>query len=151
MECSVLVSCISLFSQPSLPWQYYLTQFSCWLFATPWTAKRQASLSITNSQSLLKLMSIKSVMPSNHLILCLPLSSCLPSFPAIRAFSNKSVLQIRWLKYWSFSFRISPFNEYSGLISFRMDFFWSPCSSRDFEESSTPQFKSISSSALSLL
>ena len=93
-----------------------------WLFATPWTAACQASLSITNSQSLLKLMSIKSVMPSNHLILCLPLSSCLPSFPAIRAFSNKSVLQIRWLKYWSFSFRISPFNEYSGLISFRMDF-----------------------------
>ena len=88
--------------------------------ATPWTAARQASLSITNSQSLLKLMSIKSVMPSNHLILCHLL--LLPSaFPSIRVFSNESVLCIRWPKYWSFSFSISPSNEYSGLISFRMD------------------------------
>ena len=92
-----------------------------WLFAAPWTAARQASLSITNSQGLLKLMSIESVMPSNHLILCRPL--LLPSiFPTIRVFSNESVLCIRWPKYWSFSFSISPSNEYSGLISFRMDY-----------------------------
>ena len=93
------------------------------LFVTPWTAAHQASLSITNSWSLLKLMSIESVMPSNHLILCclfLPPSSI---FPRIRVFSNESVLHIRWPKYWSFSFSISPSNEYSGLISFRMD--WS--------------------------
>ena len=88
------------------------------LFVTPWTAAQQAPLSITNSQSLLKLMSIESVIPSNHLILCRPL--LLPSiFPSIRVFSNGSVLCIRWPKYWSFSFNISPSNEYSGLISFR--------------------------------
>jgi len=91
-------------------------------FVTPWTEARQASLSITNSRSLLKPMSIESVMPSNHLILCHPL--LLPSvFPSIRVFSNESVLHIRWPKYWSFSFSISPSNEYSGLISFRMDWF----------------------------
>ena len=90
------------------------------LFATPWTAARQASLSITNSRSLLKLMSIKSMMPSNHLILCHPLLSS-SIFPSIRVFSNKSALRMRWPKYWSFSFSISPSNEYSGLISFRMD------------------------------
>ena len=91
------------------------------LFATPWTAACQASLSNTNSRSLLKLMSIESVMPSNHLILCHPL--LLPSsiFPSIRVFSNESVLLIRWPKYWSFTFSISPSNEYSGLISFRMN------------------------------
>ena len=90
------------------------------LFATPWTATHQASLSITNSRSLLKLMFTESVMPSNQLILCRPL--LLPSIlPSIRVFSNESVLCIRWPKYWSFSFSISPFNEYSGLISFRMD------------------------------
>ena len=88
--------------------------------ATPWTAARQASLSITNSQSLLKLMSIQSVMPSNHLTLCHPL--LLPSiFPSIRVFSNESVLCIRWPKYWSFRFNISPSKECSGLLSFRMD------------------------------
>ena len=94
---------------------------SCvWLFVTPWTAAHQASLSITNSQSLPKPMSIESVMPSNHLILCRPL--LLPStFPSIRIFSNESALHIRWPKYWSFSFNISPYNEHSGLISFRMD------------------------------
>ena len=91
------------------------------LFATPWTAARQASLSTTNSQSLLKLMSIESVMPSNHLILCHPLLLSLSIFPSIRVFSNESVLCIRWPKCWSFSFNISSFNEYSGLISFRMD------------------------------
>ena len=92
-----------------------------WLFATPWTAAFQASLSITNSQSLLKLMSIESVMPSNHLILYHPLLLLPSIFPSIRVFSNESVLRIRWPKYWSFSFSISPSNEYSGLISFRMD------------------------------
>ena len=92
-----------------------------WLFAIPWTAECQASLSITNSQSLLKLMSIKSVMPSNHLILCRPLLLLLSIFPSIRGFSNESVLRIGWPKYWSFNFNISPSKEYSGLISFRMD------------------------------
>ena len=91
------------------------------LFATPWTVAHQASLSITNSWSLLKLMSIESVMPSNHLILCRPLLLPLSIFPSIRIFSNESVLCMRWLKYWSFSFSISPSNEHSGLISFRMD------------------------------
>jgi len=93
------------------------------LFATAWTAARQASLSITNSQSLLKLMFIESVMPSNHLILCRPLLLLPSIFPSIRVFSNESALPIRWPKYWSFSFSISPSNEYSGLNSFRMDWF----------------------------
>ena len=87
----------------------------------PWTVACQASLSITNAWSLLKLMSIESVMPSSHLILCLPLLLLLSIFLSIRVFSNESVLSIRWPKYWSFSFNISPSNEYSGLISFRMD------------------------------
>ena len=91
------------------------------IFATPWTATRQASLSFTNSQSLLKLMSIESVMPSDHLILCCPLLLLPYIFPTIRVFSNESVLCIRWPKYWSFSFNSSPPNEHSGLISFRMD------------------------------
>ena len=92
-----------------------------WLFATPWTAARQASLSITNSRSLLRLMSIESVMPSNHLILCRPLLLLPSIFPSIRVFSNESALCIRWPKYWSFSFSMSPFNEHPGLISFKMD------------------------------
>ena len=91
------------------------------LFTTPWSAARQASLSITNSQSLLKLMSIESVMPSNHLILCFPLLLLSSIFPSIRVFSNESVLHIRWPKYWSFIFNISPFNEHPGLVSFIMD------------------------------
>ena len=91
------------------------------LFETPWTAAHQASLSITNSQSLLKLMSIESMMLSNHLFLSRPLLLLPSIFPSIRVFSNESVLCIRWPKYWSFSFSISPSNEYSGLISFRMD------------------------------
>ena len=93
------------------------------LFVTPWIAAHQASLSITNSQSLLKLMSFELVMPSNHLILCCPVLLLPSIFPSIRVFSNKSVLHIRWAKSWSFSFSISPYNGYSGLISFRMDWF----------------------------
>ena len=94
-----------------------------WLFVTPRTAARQAFLSITNSRSLLKLMSTESMMPTNHLILCHPLLLLPSIFPSIRVFSNESVLPIRWPKYWSFSLNISPSNEYSGLISFRID--WS--------------------------
>ena len=90
------------------------------LFETPWTAAHQASLSFTNSQSLLKLMSTESVMLSNHLILCRSLLLLPSVFPSIRVFSNESALHVRWPKYWSFSFNISPSNEYSGLISFRM-------------------------------
>ena len=99
-----------------------IQSLSCvWLFETPWTAARQASLSITNSRSLPKFRPIESVMPSNRLILCCPLLLLPSIFPSIRVFPNESVLHIRWPKYWSFSFNISPFNEYSGLISFRMD------------------------------
>ena len=114
------------------------------LFATPWTAARQASLSIINSQSLLKLTSIETVMPSNHLTLC-HLLLLLPSiFSSIRVFSNESALHIRWPKYWSFSINNSPSNKYSGLISFRMDWLdllldglvGSPCSPGDSQESS---------------
>ena len=94
---------------------------SCPIFGTQWTTASQASLSITNSQSLPKLMSIESVMPSNHLILCHPLLLPPSIFPRIRVFSNASVLCIRWPEYWSFSFNISPSNEHSGLISFRID------------------------------
>ena len=119
------------------------------LFATPWTAAHHASLSITNSWSLLKLMSIESVMPSNHLILCHPL--LLPSiFPSIRVFSNESVLRIRWPKDWSFSFSISPSNEHSGLISFKMDWL-DLLAVQGTLKSPTPQFKSINSLALSFL
>ena len=92
-----------------------------WLFATPWITARQASLSITNSRSSFKLMSIESVMPSNHLILCRPFLLLPSIFPSIRVLSNESTLRIRWPKYWSFSFSISPSNEYSGLVYFRMD------------------------------
>ena len=94
-----------------------------WLFVTPWTVALQASLSITNSWNLLKLMSIELVTPSNHLILCRPLLLLSSIFPRMRVFSNESVLRIRWPKYWSFSFSINPSNEYSGLISFRTDWF----------------------------
>ena len=129
---------------------------------TPWNVARQASLSITNSQSLLRLMSIELVMPSNHLILYRPLLLLPLIFPSTRGFSNESVLCIRWPKYWRFSFSIRPSNEYSGLISFRMD--WLDLLAvqgtlksllqhpRDSQESSpTSQFKSINSSALSFL
>ena len=120
-------------------------QFSCPVVSwsvTSWTAAHQAILSITNSQSWLKLMSIESVMPSNHLILCSPLLLTPSIFPSIRVFSSESVLHIRWLKYWNFSFSISPSNEYSGLISFRTD---------SKESSPMSQLKSIYSLALSFL
>ena len=112
--------------------------------ATPWIAAHQASLSITNSRSSLRLTSIESVMPSSHLILCRPLL-LLPSIPpSISVFSNESTLCMRWPSYWSFSFSIIPSTEHPGLISFRMDWFGSPCSPRDSQESSpTPLFKSI--------
>ena len=114
---------------------------SCvWLSATPWTIAHQASLSITNSQNFLKLMSLKSVMPSNHLILCCPLLLLPLIIPSIRVFSKESVLHIGWLKHWSFSFSISPSNEYSGLILSRLVL--SPWSPRDSQESSpAPQLK----------
>ena len=121
---------------------------SCvWLFATLWTAAHQASLSITISWSLLKLMSIESVMPSNHLILCRPLLLLPSIFPSIRIFSNESALHIRWPKYWSFS--ISPSNEYSGLISFRTDWIDLLAVQGLSRVFSTPQFKSFNSSVLS--
>ena len=120
------------------------------LFATPWPAALQASLSITNSRSLLKLRSIESMMTSNHHILCRPLLLPPSIFPSIRVFSNESVLHIRWPKYWSFSFSISPSNEYLGLISFRIDWF-DLHSPKDTQESSpAPQFTNINYPALSL-
>ena len=125
------VGCHALL-QGIFPTQEYILLFLCsvqfssvlshvWLFATPWTAALQASLSITNSWSLPKPMSIELVMPSNHLILCRPLLLLPSIFPIIRVFFNESALRIRWPKYWSFSFNISPFNEHPGLISFRID------------------------------
>ena len=116
---------------------------------TPWSASPLASLSFTISLNLLKLMSIELVMPSNHLILCHPLLLLPSTFPSIRVFSNELVLQ--WPKYWSFSFSISPSSEYSGLISFRIDWFGFLAVQGTLESSPTPQFKSINSSALSLL
>ena len=121
------------------------------LFVTPWTAARQVSLSVTNFRSLFKLTSIKLVMPSNHLILCHCLFLLSSIFPNISVFSKDSVLRIRWPKYYSFSFSISPSNEYSGLISFRMDWLDLLAVQGTKESSSTPQFKSINSSALSFL
>ena len=135
-------------------YKYIYTSFQSlshvWLFATPWTAARQAYLSITNSRSLPTLMFIQSVMPSNRLILCRPLLP--PSiFPSIRVSSDESVLPIRWPKYWSFSFSIIPSSENSGLISLGWTLGF-PCYPRDSQESSpTPQFKSINSSALSFI
>ncbi|CAM9812483.1 unnamed protein product [Rangifer tarandus platyrhynchus] len=118
--------------------------------ATPWTAAHQTSLSIAASQSLLKLMSIESVMPSCYLILCCPLLLLPSIFPSIRIFSNESALRIRWPKYWSFSLSISLSDEYSGLISFRTDCL-DLLAVQGTQEYSTPQFKSINSSALSFL
>ena len=123
------------------------------LFATPWTTARQASLSITNSQCLLKLMSFESVMDmtSNHLILCHPLLLLPSVFPNIRVFSKESVLHISWPKYWSFSFSISFSDEYSGLISFRLDWLDFLAVQGTLKSSPTPQFKSINSLVLNFL
>ena len=121
-----------------------------WLFATPWIAACQALLSITNSWSSLKLMSIESVMPSSHLILCRTLLLLPSIFPSIRVFSSESALHIRWPKYWSFTFNISPSSEHPGLISFKMDWLDLLACPRDSQDSSpTPQFKSINSPVLS--
>ena len=125
---------------------------SCPLFVTLWTAVSQASLSITNYQSTPKLISIESVMPSNHLMLCRPLLLLPSIFPSIRVFSNESALCIGWQNYWSFSFNISPSNERSGSNLPQDGLVGSPCSPRDSQEfSPTPQFRSINSSALSFL
>ena len=121
------------------------------LFVTTWTAARQASLSIINSQSLLKLVFIELVMPSNHLILCCPLVFLPSIFPSIRVFSSESVLCIRWSKYWSFSFSISPSNEHPGLVSFRKDWLDLLAVQGTQESSPTSQFKSINSLVLSFL
>ena len=122
------------------------------LFVTPWTTACQASLSITNSRSLPKPMSIESVMPSNHLILCRPLLLLPSIFPSIRVFSNESALSIRWPKYWGFSFNISPTNEHPGRSLPWDGLVGSPCSPKDSQEySPAPQFKSIHSLALSFL
>ena len=121
------------------------------LFATPWTAARQASMSITNSWTLLKLMSIESVMPSNHLILCCSLLLPPLIIPSIRVFSYESVLHIRWPKYWGFRFRISASNEYSGLISFRMDWLDLLAVQGTLKSLLQHQFKTINSLALSFL
>ena len=120
------------------------------LFATPGTTARQASLSITNSRSLPKHMSIKSVMPSNHLILCCPLLLLPSIFPGIRVFPNESALHMRWPKYWSFSFSISPSNEYSRLISFRVNWFDFLAVHETLEPFPAPQLKSINFLAFSL-
>ena len=122
-----------------------------WLSATPWTAANQASLSIINSWSLLKLMSIELVITSNYLILYCPLLLLPSVFPSIRVFSNESILRLKWPKYWSFSFSISPSNEYSGLIFFRMDWLDLLAVQGTLKSSPTPQFKNITSSSLSFL
>ena len=124
---------------------------SVWLWTAAWTAAHQASLSVTISLSLLKVRSIESVMPSNHLMLCHPLLFLPSIFPSIMVFSNQSALHIRWPTYWSFSFSISRSNEYSGLISFRIDWFGLLAVQGTQESSPTPQFKNINSPALSFL
>ena len=144
-----------------LPWAiwYQVDKFSqsvhllshIWLFATPWTATRQASLSITNSQSAGKLMAIELVMPSNHLILCHPLLHPPSIFPSIRVFANESVLGSRWPKFWTFIFSIGPFTKHSGLISFRMDWLDLFAVQGTLESSPIPKFKSINSLVLSFL
>ena len=121
------------------------------LFANPWTAARQASLSFTISRSLFKLVSIELLMPSNHLILCRPLLRLPSIFPSVRIFTNESALCIRWPEFWNFSFSISPSNEYLGLISFRIDWFDLLVVQGTRESSPTPRFKSINSLALRLL
>ena len=122
---------------------------SCLLFATPWTAACQASLSITSSRSLLRFMSIESVMSSSHLILCHPLLLLASIFPSIRVFSNESIFHLRWPKYWSFNFSISLFNKYLGLIYIRIDWLDLLAVQGTLKTSPTPRFKSINSSVLS--
>ena len=133
--------------------QFSLVQLlsSVWLFVTTLTTACQASLSITNSWNLPKLMSIESVMRSNHLIHCHPLLLLPSIFPSIRVFSNESALCIRWPKFWSFSFSISPSNEHQGLISFRMDWLDLLAVQGTLESSPKPQFKNINSLAFSFL
>ena len=148
---SSLGFCLKFFIEIKLAFQFSSVQLLSWvrLSATPWTAAHQASLSIANSWSLLKLMSVDMVMPSNHLILCHPLLLVPSILPIIRVFSNESDFRIRWPKCWSFS--ISSSNEYSGLISFRMAWLDLLAVQDSQESSTTPQFKSINSSALSFL
>ena len=138
--CEYMLSCSIQFSHDHVQ-----------LFANPWTAAHQTSLSITNSWSLLKPMFMRSVIASNHLVLYCPLLLLTSIFPSFRVFSNESVLHIRWPKYWSFSFGISPSSEYSGLISFRIDCFDFLAVQETQESSPTPQFKSINSLVLSIL
>ena len=150
--CRQLLICLSLSISATLNrFSSVQTLSRIQLFATPWTAARQAPRSITNSHSLLNLMSIKSVMPSNHLPLCPPLLLPPSIFPSIRVFSNELVFHIRWPKYWSFRFNISPSNEYSGMISFKMDWLDLLVVQGTLKPSPTPQFKGINSSALSFL
>ena len=145
LVCSIWVSKLPQFSSVQL-----LSRV--WLFATPWSTARQASLSITNSQSSPKPMSIESVMPSSHLILCRPLLLLPPLPPSIRVFSNESSLRIRWPKYWSFSFSHHSFQRNPRADVLQNGLVGSPCSPRDSQESSlTLHFKSINSSVLSLL
>ena len=117
----------------------------------PWTSARQASLSFTISRTLFKLMSIESVMPSNHLILCCPLLLLPSIFPSIRVFSNELALCVKWPKYWSFNFSISPYSEYSGLISFRIDWFNLLTVQGSLKSLSAPQFESINCLVFSIL
>ena len=141
--CTIPISSVQFSSFQSLS--------RVWPFAIPWIPAHHAFLSITNYWSLLKLMSIESVMTSRHLILCHPLLLLPPILPNIRVFSNESTLHIRWPKYWSFSFIISPFKEHPGLISFRMDWLDLLAVQGTIKSSPIPQFKSISSSVLSFL
>ena len=137
--------------QPLESVQFSSVAHCVWLFATPKTAARQASLSITNDQNPPKPMSIESVMPSNCLILCCPLLLLPSIFPSIRVFSNELALHIRWPKYWSFNFSISPSSEYSGLIFCRIDWFDLLAVLGTLKSSPTPQFESINSLTLSFL
>ena len=134
-----------------ISFQFSSVAQSCQLFVTPWTTECQSYLSITNSQSLPKLMSIESVMPSNHLILCRPLLLLPPIPPSIRVFSNESALHIRWPKYWGFSFSIIPSKEHPGPISFRMDWLDLLAVQGTLKSLLQHQFKSINSLVLSFL
>ena len=143
--------CIYVYTQENIQFSSVQSLSCVRLFETPWTSARQASLSITNSQSPPKPMSIESVMPSNHRILCHPLLLLPSIFPNIRVFFNESTLRIRWPKYSSFSFNISPSNEHSGLISFRMDWLDLLAVQGTLESSPATQLKSIDSFVLSFL